>query len=272
MPTRSVPALARVEFRGRHVPGCSPAPAASPTASTSPWLHTRLLASLPADTGTARTPKRPVTSLPPGDHRARGRGSRPLQPSAPGPPATRIRHERSSMNDSPRPRPLRPHPARSQPYDDTNRTVFPAGPRPPAVFSSQCVAVHGARLLGASKAAADLESGPTTTARMCRGVRPARPARVPYATLARRGAVRPVQVPESWLRRRAARRLVRDVPGQAPRFSRANSTRSGRRHPARGTIQRIALGTGAPPRRRVARSRARTDSADPRDTHPFSGA
>jgi hypothetical protein len=93
-------------FRGRHVPGCSPSHRSESNCVhfALAW-HTRLLASLSAtDTGDSPEPQRPVTSLPTTRcTRARGRGSRPHQASAPIRPATRTQRERSITSPSPLP-------------------------------------------------------------------------------------------------------------------------------------------------------------------------
>ncbi|MEV6602731.1 hypothetical protein [Kutzneria sp. NPDC051319] len=105
-------------FRGRHVPGCSPSHRSESNCVyfALAW-HTRLLASLAADTGDHPEPRRPVTSLPTTKRtRAPGHGPRPHRASAPTRPATRARRERLSISDSPLAAAAsRPHPTRSQP-------------------------------------------------------------------------------------------------------------------------------------------------------------
>jgi len=105
-------------FRGRYVPGCTPSHRSESNCVhfALAW-HTRLLASLPADTGDSPDLRRPVTSLPARKRtRAPGRGPRPHRASAPVRPATCARRERSTPSDSP-PAAVasRPHPTRSQP-------------------------------------------------------------------------------------------------------------------------------------------------------------
>jgi hypothetical protein len=90
-------------FRGRHVPGCSPSHRSESNCVhfALAW-HTRLLASLPADTGGHPDPRRPVTSSPTKrPTRAHRRGPRPHRASAPTRPATRTRRERSTPSTSP---------------------------------------------------------------------------------------------------------------------------------------------------------------------------
>jgi len=88
-------------FRGRHVPGCSPSHRSESNCVhfALAW-HTRLLASLSAtDTGDSLELQRPVRTFPTTRcTRARGRGSRPHQASAPIRPATRTRRERSTTS------------------------------------------------------------------------------------------------------------------------------------------------------------------------------
>jgi hypothetical protein len=104
-------------FRGRHVPGCSPSHRSESNCLhfALAW-HTRLLASLPADTGDHPESRRPVTSLSATERRwAPGRGPRPHRASAPARPSTRARRERSATSAPPlAAASSRPHPTRSQ--------------------------------------------------------------------------------------------------------------------------------------------------------------
>jgi hypothetical protein len=105
-------------FRGRHVRGCSPSHRSeSNCVHFAVAWHTRLLASLPADTGCTPDCRRPATCSPAARRTpAPGRGPRPQQARTPLRPATRDRRERSATSDSPLAATAsRPRPRRSQP-------------------------------------------------------------------------------------------------------------------------------------------------------------